>query len=344
MEFNRILECIPNFSEGHDLSRINQIAYEIEKVEGVKLLHVDPGKDANRTVITFAGIPEAVAEAAFRATKKASELIDMRFHKGVHPRIGATDVLPLVPVKGITMDETIALARKLAERIGNELSIHVYCYENAAFEEKRRNLANCRMGEYEGLSQRLISKDWRPDFGPENFNSRSGATIVGARDFLIAYNISLQTKDVKIAREIAAEIRESGEKRIVTDDKGEKQVIYIPGLFKGVKAIGWYLPDYEKVQVSTNITNIRATPLHVVFETVKELTKKYSIGVTGSELIGLIPKSVLIDAGKYYSGENYTFLPANEMQVLKKAVEHLQMEEFVPFHIRERVLEYALER
>lgn len=337
-----ILECVPNFSEGRDLEKINLIALEIEKVNGVKLLHVDPGMDANRTVITFAGLPEAVVEAAFQAVKKAAEIIDMREHHGVHPRIGATDVLPLIPVQGITMEETVALSRQLSERIGTELNIPVYCYENAAFKENRRNLATCRSGEYEGLPAKLIDPEWKPDFGPSVFNARSGATVSGARDFLIAYNITLDTPEVSIAKKIAAEIRESGCKKEIVGPSGEKKIIHQPGFFKTLKAIGWYLPHYNKTQVSTNITNIREVPVHVLYEKVKELAHQYQVKVSGSELVGLIPKSIMIEAGAFYYKQSPVAL--HETTLIKIAVERLGLEEFVPFHLHERVLEYAMSK
>lgn len=337
----RILECVPNFSEGRDLQKINAIAYEIEKINGVKLLHVDPGMDANRTVITFAGIPEAVTEAAFMAAKKTIELIDMRLHKGVHPRMGAIDVLPLIPVKGITMEETVFMTRQLGQRLGTELGIHVYCYEFAALEEKRRNLANCRAGEYEGLHEKIKDPLWIPDYGPSAFNARTGATAVGARNFLIAYNITLETPDVRIAKAIAAEIRESGKKEKITDKNGNVVEVHHPGLFKTLKAIGWYLPHYNKTQVSTNITDINQTPVHVIFETVKKIAERYSTHVTGSELVGLIPETVMMKAGEFYAA-NKPFVAPDKETMLRLAVEHLGLEEFVPFHLHERVLEFAL--
>jgi glutamate formiminotransferase / formiminotetrahydrofolate cyclodeaminase len=327
-----ILECIPNFSEGRDSENIKAIASAIRKVKDVKLLHIDSGFDANRTVITFAGSSEAVFEAAFQAVKKAAEVIDMRIHKGVHPRFGATDVLPLVPISGITMDETIALARKLGERIGNELGIHVYCYENAAFDEKRKNLATCRAGEYEGLPAKLNNQDWKPDFGPVVFNARSGAVAVGARDFLIAYNVNLATDDVKIAKTIAADIRESG--RI-----GDKQKR--PGMFKGLKAIGWYLPEHHKVQVSTNITDITQSPVHLVFEEISRRARIYGTTVTGSELIGLIPLKVMAAAGRYYISKNNLGMES-EKNIIQQAIDHLGLNELTSFYQNERILEFLL--
>ncbi|MDP4208514.1 MAG: glutamate formimidoyltransferase [Bacteroidota bacterium] len=337
---DRILECVPNFSEGRDLDKINAIAAEIEGVEGVKLLHVDPGYDANRTVMTFAGVPEAVVDAAFRAVKKASEVIDMRLHKGVHPRFGATDVLPLVPVRGVLMDETVSFARNLGQRIGEELGIHVFCYEFAAFEEKRRNLANCRAGEYEGLPEKLSDPQWKPDYGPMTFNTQSGAVAVGARNFLVAYNINLDTNDVKIAQKIAVEIRESGRWVTSQNISGEIQKKHLPGLLKGVKAIGWYMPNYRRVQVSTNIIDIDKAPVHLVYEEVKKRASFYGIPVTGSELIGLVPLSVMVNAAEFYfPGE------AGKKEItklLERVSDELGLSDLFPFQLQERVLEFAI--
>lgn len=335
-----ILECIPNFSEGRDLGKIEAIATEIRKIKNVKLLHIDTGYDANRTVITFAGEPHAVVEAAFQAVKKAAEVIDMRYHKGVHPRFGATDVLPLVPVKGITMDETIALSRKLGERIGSELGIHVYCYEHAAFDEKRRSLANCRAGEYEGLSDKLSKPEWRPDFGPVVFNARSGAVAVGARNFLIAYNINLATNDVSIAKAIAADIRESGRTE-VTELSGPTQKVALPGMFKGLKAIGWYLPKYDRVQVSTNITDVHQSPMYLVFEAISQKAEQYGTTVTGSELVGLIPLDAIEEAGRFFMSKNNLSI-ATENNLIEQAIVHLGLNELSPFEYKERILEFTL--
>lgn len=338
---DRILECVPNFSEGRDLDKINAIAAEIEGVEGVKLLHVDPGYDANRTVMTFAGVPEAVVEASFKAVKKASEVIDMRLHEGVHPRFGATDVLPLVPVRGVSMDETVTLARNLGRRIGKELGIHVYCYEFAAFDEKRRNLANCRAGEYEGLSEKLQNPLWTPDYGPVEFNAHTGAIAVGARNFLIAYNINLGTNDVKIAQKIAGEVRESGRWVTFQNVSGEIQKEHIPGLLKGVKAIGWYIPNYHKAQVSTNIINVSKAPLHIVYEEVKRRASFYGIAVTGSELIGLVPLSVMVNAAEFYfPGETGK---KEIIKLLERVSDKLGLNDLFPFQLQERVLEFAIE-
>jgi len=274
----KLIECVPNFSEGKDMTIIKQITDEIESVEGVKLLDVDPGAATNRTVVTIVGTPEEVVEAAFLAVKKASEIIDMSKHKGAHPRMGATDVCPLVPVSNITMEETVEHARRLAKRIGEELEIPIYCYENAAFIEKRRNLANCRLGEYEGLANRFSKPEWKPDFGPARFNAKSGATAVGARDFLVAYNVNLNTTSTRRANAIAFDVRERGRVKreggllsgkIVRDEKGNK--VNIPGTLKSVKGIGWFIEEYGIAQISLNLTNISITPVHVAFE---ETSKK----------------------------------------------------------------------
>jgi glutamate formiminotransferase/formiminotetrahydrofolate cyclodeaminase len=292
----KIIECVPNFSEGRDHEIIKQITDVIESVEGVKLLDVDPGRDTNRTVVTIVGNPESVSEAAFLSVKKASEIIDMSKHHGEHPRMGATDVCPFVPVSGITMEETVLFARKVAERIGNELGIPVYCYENAAFREERRNLANCRSGEYEGLKKKLSDPLWQPDFGPAHFNERSGATAVGARDFLVAFNVNLNTTSSRRANAIAYDVREKG--RNITNDNGK--IINVPGTLKSVKAIGWYIEEYGIAQISMNLTNISVTPVHIAFDEVCCKAEARGVRVTGSELIGLIPLKSLLDAGRYF--------------------------------------------
>jgi glutamate formiminotransferase/formiminotetrahydrofolate cyclodeaminase len=303
----RIIECVPNFSEGRDMSIIKQITDIIDAVEGVKLLDVDPGKDTNRTVVTFVGSPEQVSQAAFLAVKKASEIIDMSKHHGEHPRMGATDVCPFVPVSGITMEETADYARKLAKRLGEELKIPVYCYEYAAFEEKRRNLANCRSGEYEGLRKKLADPAWKPDFGPAVFNPKAGATAVGARDFLVAFNVNLNTTSIRRANSIAYDIREKGRPmkegdpvtgKIVKDKHGEQ--VMIPGTLKSVKAIGWYIEEYGIAQISMNLTNISVTPVHIAFDEVCRKADDRGLRVTGSELVGLIPLKAMLDAGKYF--------------------------------------------
>lgn len=346
----KLIECVPNFSEGRDMGVIERITQEIEAVEGVKLLDVDPGKATNRTVVTFVGTPDEVIEAAFRAVKKASELIDMSKHKGEHPRMGATDVCPLVPVSNITMEEVIEYARKLAERIGKELNIPVYCYENAAFEPKRRNLANCRKGEYEGLPQKLTNPEWKPDFGPAEFNARAGATAVGARDFLVAYNINLNTTSTRRANAIAYDVRERGRVKregdsltgkIVKDEKGDQ--VYIPGTLKAVKAIGWYIEEYGIAQISMNLTNISITPIHVAYDEVWKKAEERGVRVTGSELVGLVPKKALIDAGKYFLAKQQRSLGVSEAEIIKIAVKSLGLDELKPFNPKEKIIEYLIE-
>ena len=323
----RILECVPNFSEGRDFNIIRQIANEIESVAGVMLLNIDMGKDANRTVVTFAGEPEAVTEAAFLAVKKAAGLIDMSKHHGAHPRIGATDVCPLIPISGITMEETVVYARKLAHRIGEELSIPVYCYENAAFVEERKNLANCRSGEYEGLPKKLSDARWRPDFGSATFNKQSGATIVGARDFLVAYNINLNITSVASAKAIACDIRESG-----------RQI----GSLKAVKAIGWFIEEYGCAQVSMNLTDISVTPIHIAFEESCRKAETHGVKVTGSELVGLIPLKSLLNAGKYFLYKQKHSADVSDEELIKIAVESLGLNDVKPFNPDEKIIEYVM--
>ena len=299
----QLIECVPNISEGRDMNIINQVVAEVEKVEGVKLLDVDPGATTNRTVITFVGEPEQVCEAAFLLVKKAQELIDMRNHHGDHPRFGATDVCPLIPVANITMDEVVGYARKLGERIGNELSIPVYCYESAAFEPKRRNLASCRAGEYEALSARIVTEEWKPCFGPNCWSeqvARSGATAVGARDFLLAVNYNLNTTSTRRANAIAFDVREKGRPmreggkpngKPMKDENGKP--IMIPGTLKGTKAIGWFIEEYGIAQVSMNITDANVAPLHVCFDEVSAKAAARGVRVTGVEIVGLVPKKVI---------------------------------------------------
>ncbi len=346
----QLIECVPNFSEGRDMNIIKQITDQIETVEGVKLLDVDPGKATNRTVVTFVGTPDAVVEAAFRAVKKASEVIDMSKHKGEHPRMGATDVCPLVPVSNITMEETVEYARQLAKRIGEELEIPVYCYENAAFTEERRNLANCRKGEYEGLADRFGKPEWKPDFGPAKFNAKSGATAVGARDFLVAYNINLNTTSTRRANAIAFDIRERGRVKregdpitgkIVKDEKGNK--VYIPGSLKAVKGIGWYIEEYGIAQISLNLTNISITPVHVAFEEACKKAEARGIRVTGSELVGLIPLKAMLDAGKHFLRKQKRSLGISENELIKIAVKSLGLDDLKPFNPKEKIIEYMIE-
>ena len=333
---------------------IRQITEVIEKAEGVKLLDVDPGATTNRTVVTFVGTPEEVVETAVAVIAKAKELIDMRNHHGDHPRFGATDVCPLVPVSNITMEETAQYARKLAERVGNELGVPVYCYENAAFEEKRRNLANCRQGEYEALKDRIGTAEWKPDFGPTVFDesvAKSGATAVGARDFLIAVNYNLNTTSTRRANAIAFDVREKGRPqregnpitgKIMKDANGNP--INIPGTLKGTKAIGWYIAEYGIAQVSMNITNTNATPLHVAFDEVCEKAAARGIRVTGAEIVGLVPKKTLIDAGCYYLQKQRRSLGIDEREIIKIAVKSMGLDDLKPFNPDEKVIEYLLEK
>ncbi|WP_189765238.1 glutamate formimidoyltransferase [Vicingus serpentipes] len=345
----QLIECVPNISEGRDQAKIKQITDVVETVEGVKLLDVDPGKATNRTVITFVGEPENVIEAAFRLIKKASELIDMSKHSGEHPRFGATDVCPLVPISGITMEETVTYAHKLAKRIGEELSIPTYCYENAAQEPKRKNLANCRSGEYEGLKEKLTNPEWKPDFGPAEFNSKvktTGATAVSARDFLIAYNINLNSTSTRRANAIAFDIREAGRNKMengkpVLDQNGEP--IRIPGKLKAVKGIGWFIDEYGIAQISYNLTNISITSMHVAFdETCKAATKR-GLRVTGSELIGLIPLKAMLDAADYFLIKQQRSLGCSESEKIKIAIKSLGLDELKPFNPEEKIIEYILE-
>ncbi len=348
----KLIECVPNFSEGRDMAVIKQITDEVEKIDGVKLLDVDPGYSTNRTVVTFVGTPDEVVEAAFRAVKKAQELIDMRRHKGDHPRFGATDVCPLVPISGVTMEEVAEYARKLGRRIGDELGIPVYLYENAATEEKRRNLANCREGEYEGLKDKVYSTDWKPDFGPAEFNdsvARSGAVAVGARDFLIAVNFNLNTTSTRRANAIAYDVREKGRPKregnpitgkIVTDEAGEP--VMIPGTLKGTKAIGWFIAEYGIAQVSMNITNLAQTPLHIAFDEVSEKARTRGLRVTGLEIVGLVPKKAIIDAGKYYLAKQGRSLGVTESEIVKIAVKSMGLDDLKPFDPNEKIIEYVL--
>ncbi|MFP4467447.1 MAG: glutamate formimidoyltransferase [Bacteroidales bacterium] len=346
----RIVECVPNFSEGKDMGVIDKITREIESVEGVKLLDVDPGQDTNRTVVTFVGTPDEVVEAAFQAVKKASELIDMRKHKGAHPRMGATDVCPLVPVSNITMEETIEYAHKLARRIGDELGISVYCYENAARKPERKNLANCRKGEYEGMAEKLQQPEWTPDFGPAELNTRAGVTAVGARDFLVAYNINLNTTSTRRANAVAFDVREKGRVKreghpltgkIVKDGNGDP--VYIPGTLKAVKGIGWFIEEYGVAQISMNLTNIKVTPVHVAFDEVCKKADARGLRVTGSELVGLVPLDAMLDAGKYFLRKQERSLGVSESELIKIAVKSMGLDELKPFNPKEKIIEYMLE-
>jgi glutamate formiminotransferase / formiminotetrahydrofolate cyclodeaminase len=349
----QIIECVPNISEGNNEAIINQVVAEIEKVEGVKLLDVDPGKTTNRTVITFVGEPEQVCQSAFLVVKKAQELIDMRNHHGDHPRFGATDVCPLIPVANITMEEVVELARKLAQRIATELEIPVYCYESAAYKPERKNLAVCRQGEYEALRDRLSKEDQAPDYGPKVWSekvAKSGATAVGARDFLLAVNYNLNTTSTRRANAIAYDVREKGRMKReggkpngkpVLDEKGNK--IWIPGTLKGTKAIGWYIEEYGIAQVSMNITNTTLAPLHVCFDEVSAKAQARGVRVTGVEVVGLIPKKTLIDAGKYYLAKQQRSLGVSEKELVKIAIKSMGLDDLKPFNPEEKVIEYLIE-
>lgn len=345
----QLIECVPNISEGRDLDKINQITSVVETIEGVKLLDVDPGNATNRTVITFVGEPNKVIEAAFLLIKKASELLDMSKHSGEHPRFGATDVCPLVPISGITMEETAKYAHKLGKRVGEELGIPGYFYENAAKEEKRKNLANCRSGEYEGLSNKLSNPDWKPDFGPSEYNEsvkKTGATAISARDFLVAYNVNLNSTSTRRANAIAFDVRENGRVKLVNGKKvmdKEGNAERIPGALKAVKGIGWYIEEYGVAQISYNLTNINITSMHKAFdETVKSATRR-GLRVTGSELIGLIPLQAMLDAGDFFLIKQQRSLGISEEEKIKIAVKSLGLDELKPFNPKERIIEYLLE-
>ena len=349
----KLIECVPNISEGRDKEKIELISKVVEKVEGVKLLNVDPGNATNRTVITFIGEPQNVIDAAFLLVKTAQENIDMSTHKGEHPRMGATDVCPLVPISNITMQETIEWAQKLAKKIGNELGIPVYCYEEAATKPERKNLANCRSGEYEAMSKKIETKEWKPDYGPDKFNEtvkKSGVTAVGARDFLIAYNVNLNTTSTRRANSIAFDIREAGrikreggklDGKIIKDKKGNP--LREPGMFKSVKGIGWFIKEYNIAQISYNLTDINVSPLHLVFDKTCEQATKKGIRVTGSELIGLVPKKVLIDAGEYFLKKQKRSLGVPESEIINIAVKSLGLDDLFDFNPKERIIEYLIE-
>ncbi len=346
----QLIECVPNFSEGRDMNIIKQITDEIETVEGVKLLDVDPGAATNRTVVTLVGTTDEVIEAAFRAVKKASEVIDMSKHKGEHPRMGATDVCPLVPVAGITMEETVEYARKLAKRIGDELEIPVYCYENAAFTDERRNLANCRSGEYEGMQEKLTNPHWKPDFGPARFNPKTGVTAVGARDFLVAFNVNLNTTSTRRANSVAFDVRERGRAKregdpvtgkIVKDKNGN--TVMIPGSLKCVKGIGWFIEEYGVAQISMNLTNISITPVHIAFDETCRKAEERGIRVTGSELVGLIPLQAMLDAGKYFLRKQKRSVGVSEKELLKIAAKSMGLDDLKPFNPKEKIIEYMLD-
>ncbi len=344
-----LVECVPNFSEGRDPVAIRQITDAIEAVDGVRLLDVDPGKATHRTVVTFVGPPDAVAEAAFQAIRVAADVIDMRRHHGEHPRMGATDVCPLVPVAGIAMDAVVALARALGRRVGDELAIPVYLYEHAASRPERRNLATIRAGEYEGLAEKLRDPAWAPDFGPAAFNARSGATVVGARDFLVAYNVNLNTTSTRRASAVAFDVREQGRLKrsgdpltgpVVRDASGEP--VWEPGLLKAVKAIGWYIPEYGVAQVSMNLTDLEATPLHTAFEACCQRAEARGMRVTGSELVGMVPLRVLLDAGRHFLRRQQRSVGVPEAELVRIAVRSLGLDDLAPFDPDQKVIEHRL--
>ncbi len=345
----RILECVPNFSEGRDPEVIRRISEAMGTVEGAVVLHVDPGKATNRTVVTVAGEPEAVVEAAFRGIAMAADLIDMRKHHGEHPRMGATDVCPLVPISGITMEEAAELARGLAERVGRDLKIPVYLYEAAQPDPSRRSLSVIREGEYEALEQRLRTPRWKPDFGPASFNARSGATVIGARDFLVAYNINLNTTSTRRANAVAFDVREAGRPRregntltgkVLTDDTGAP--LTRPGTLKAVKAICWFIDEYGVAQVSMNLTDLGTTPVHAAFDEVERAARERGMRVTGSELVGLVPLKALVDAGRHYLRKQHRSLGVSERELIHIAVRSLGLGELGPFVPEERIIEYRL--
>jgi glutamate formiminotransferase/formiminotetrahydrofolate cyclodeaminase len=346
----KLVLCVPNFSEGRDLSVIDAITARIEATDGVKLLDVDPGRATNRTVVTFVGSPDAVIEAAVSAAEAARNLIDMSSHIGEHPRFGAMDVCPLIPVSGVTMEETAEYARTLARRLGDEVGLTVYCYENAALSPQRRNLADVREGEYEGLAARLQDPCWAPDFGPEEFNPRSGATAVSARGFLVAYNVNLNTTSTRRANAVAFDVRERGRVKrtgdlltgeIVYDDNGEK--VWVPGTLKGVKAIGWFIEEYGIAQISMNITDIEATPVHIAFNEVCRSAEARGMRVTGSELVGLIPLSAILDAGRHFLRKQQRSTGVSDAELIKIAVKSLGLDELGEFDPNEKIIEYAID-
>ena len=350
----QLIECVPNFSEGRNMNIINQITSEIEKIDGVSLIDVDPGKATNRTVVTMVGTPEEVIEAAFQAVKKAKELIDMRGHKGAHPRFGATDVCPLVPVSNITMEEVVVYAHKLAERIGRELNIPIYCYEFAAKTSERKNLAVCRQGEYEALPDRITTTEWNPDYGPNVWNDevqKSGVTAVGARNFLIAYNVNLNTTSTRRANTVAFDIRERGRVKreggkltgkIVKDDNGNP--VNEPGLLKSVKGIGWFIEEYGIAQLSLNLTDISVTSMHKAFDVACERATHQGLRVTGSELVGVVPLKAMLDAGKYFLKKQNRSTGISDKEIIKIAIKSLGLDELYPFDPDKKIIEYILEK
>lgn len=339
MASKKIIECVPNFSEGNDPKIIEAIAQSIRNVEGVKLLNIDPGKATNRTVMTFVGDENTIVEAAFQAIKKAQELIDMRKHKGEHPRFGATDVCPFIPIANADMNDCIACAKRLGERVGRELQIPVYLYEFAASAEHRRNLANVRAGEYEGINDKIKLPEWQPDFGKAVWNERSGNIAIGARNILIAYNVNLNTTSVRRANSVAFDVREAGRK--MKDEKGQE--IHQEGACKAVKGIGWFIQEYGVAQVSMNLTDITQTPIHIAFDECVKSAYHRGMRVTGSELIGLIPLQSLLDAGKYFLEKQKRSIGVSDDELIKIAVKSMGLDELAPFHPKERIIEYLLE-
>ena len=345
----QIIECVPNFSEGHDLQIIKQITDVIVSVDGVKLLDVDPGKATNRTVVTFVGEPNAVVEAAYLAIKKASEIIDMSKHKGEHPRMGATDVCPLIPVSGITMEETVSFAKMLGKRVGENLNIPVYLYENAQPNKERNNLSVIRAGEYEGFFKKIKQREWVPDFGPTEFNEKAGGTVIGARDFLIAYNVNLNTKSVRLANSVAFDIREAGRVlregnpitgKIIKDADGNE--VRVPGTLKACKAIGWFIEEYNIAQISINLTNYKITSVHQAFDEVCKSAEKRGMRVTGSELVGLIPLEALLSAGRHYLTKQKRSVGVSEEELIQIAIKSLGLDELAPFDANNKIIEYKL--
>jgi glutamate formiminotransferase/formiminotetrahydrofolate cyclodeaminase len=346
---NQLIECVPNFSEGVNLAIIKQITDEVESVEGVRLLNVDPGKATNRTVVTFVGEPKQVIEAAFLAIKKAGELIDMSKHKGEHPRMGATDVCPLIPIANITMEETAEYAKQLAKRVGEELGIPAYLYQHAQADKTRDNLSVIRAGEYEGFFKKIKEPKWKPNFGPAEMDAKRGATVIGARDFLIAYNVNLNTTSTRRANAIAFDVREAGRVmregdpvigKIINDENGKPRSI--PGTLKSVKAIGWYIEEYGIAQISMNLTNIEVTPIHIAFDEVCKKAAERGIRVTGSELVGLIPLKAMLDAGKYFLRKQQRSTGVSENEIIKIAIKSMGLDELGPFNPDERIIEYLL--
>ncbi|HHE40927.1 MAG TPA: glutamate formimidoyltransferase, partial [Candidatus Cloacimonetes bacterium] len=342
----KIVECVPNFSEGRDLTIIKQITDQIEEVDGVVLLDVDPGKDTNRTVVTFVGTPEGVEEAAFKAIKKASEIIDMRQHSGAHPRMGATDVCPFVPVAGVTTEDCVEISKKLAKRVGDELEIPVFLYEHSASTPERQNLANIRKGEFEGLAKKLEDPHWKPDFGPAKCHVSAGGLVTGAREFLIAYNIDLNTRDTQKAKEIALTIREKGRRmrdenyQPVKDSEGN--LVIIPGFFDNVKAIGWYIPEYGQAQISINLTNYKIAPPHLVFDKVREIAMENGLVVTGSELVGLIPLEAMLNAGRYFLEKQGSSYAVSDKELVHTAIVSLGLNDISKFDPQEKIIEYKI--